>query len=659
MSDGKEANFIMRLIDLVSGPAKTISGVATTATDKLTGMAGAVGGMAGKAFAYNQLSQAVQNVGQELSAAVQPGIRFNSGLAEMESVTGIHGQQLRELGQAAREQALIFGGEGADGLTVFNNLINRLGPDIASNKVALGSMGTDVRVLAKLMNNDAAGASEALSTSLLQFGVDLKNPIESARKMTEYTNIMAAGMNAGSSDVGKVSQALEQAGSTAVKAGLDFAETNAAIQTIAKSGKMGSEAGVGLRNVLSKLGGPDLLPKEVNEKLKKLHVNMKLVSDPTKSLSVRLTELKKIQQDATLTAQLFGVENKVVADTLLDNIGYYNELLPKLNDQNAAVNAAKPIMDSYEERMSRAGARVRDWGISLFDATKEYFPFIQGSVQALDTTTRLAPAFDAAKAGALGLVGTFRKGENGAKGFGLQLVTMGWNALKAGAGLAFTGITAVGSFVAGLVSATAAQVGLNIAMLANPVGLFIVGLLAVGAAVAVVIAYWDELKGYLVDFGQLMWKLSPFRWLTELIEVVFPGFKQAVADIFGSVLDWIERMWKKVTGFFSGIKKMFGSMFSGSITIPTSPYAGLGPPPGDTKPPPPPGTTPGDLNKSKDTDIEGDKGKARVVNLRIDKIEVNNRMEGSSDRGLQEVGAAVARVIVSALRDTEIILSNG
>ena len=649
----------MRLVDMVSGPAKNIAGVAATATSKLTGMAGAAGGFAGKAFAFNQMSQAVQNVGQELNAAVQPGIRFNSGLAEMESVTGIRGKALAELGQAARDQAKIFGGEAADGLTVYNNLINRLGPDIASNKVALGSMGTNVRVLAKLMHNDAAGASEALSTSLLQFGVNLKDPILAARKMSEYTNVMAAGMNAGSMDVGKVSQALEQAGSTAVKSGLNFVQTNAAIQTIAKSGKSGksgAEAGVGLRNVLAHLGGTDILPKEIIKKLQALHVNMKLVTDPTKSFTARLTELKKIQGDSTLTAQMFGVENKVVADTLLDNIGYYNDLLPKLRDHNAAVNSAMPIMNSYEERMSRAGARVRDWGIDLFNATKDYLPFIQGGVQALDTTARLGPAFDAAKGGVMGLVGSFRKGADGSKGFGLQLVTMGWNALKAGAGLAFTGITAVGSFVGGLVSATAAQMGLNIAMTANPVGLFIVGLLAVGAAVAVVITYWDDLKGYLLDFGQIMWKLSPFSWMTELLDVIFPGFKKAVADVFGDVLNWIERMWHKVTGFFSGIKKFFGNMFGGTVTLPTDPFARMGAAPpdkvgGDS-------VTAG-LNKSKSTDIEGDKGKARVVNVHIDKIEVINKVAGAVQGNMQNFGEGVARVIVGAVRDAEVILSNG
>lgn len=656
MANDKEASFIMRLVDMVSGPMKGIASVVNSTTGKISDLIGTTSGMAGKAFAYNQVSQAIQSVGQELESAIAPGRRFNAGMGELESVTGINGKELETLGLAARQQAKIFGGEAADAVGVYNGLINRLGPDVASNSVALGAMGTDVMVLSKLMKNDAVGASEALSTSLLQFGVNLKDPIESARKMHEYTNIMAAGMNNGSMDVGKVSQALEQSGSSAVKAGLNFAQTNALIQTIAKSGKMGSEAGVGLRNVLLKLAGTDILPKEAVQKLKALHVNMALVSDPTKDFALRLKELKKIQGDATLTAQMFGTENVVVADTLLNNIGYYNDLLPKLKDHNAALTAAKPIMATYDERMSRAGARLKDWGISLFNATQAYLPFIQGTVGAVETASKLGPAFDAVKSGGAGLINTFRVGENGAKGFGLQLLSMGWNALKAGAGLVFTGVSAVGSFVVGIVSATAAQLGLNIAMMANPVGLFIIGLLAVGAAVAVVITYWDDLKSYIVDFALFMVKLSPFYWITELIEIIFPGFKKAVAEVFGGVLDWIEKMWKKITGFFSGIKSFFKGMFGGGMEIPKNPYEGMGP----SKDPNAPNSASAALAKqNKGTDIEGDKSKARIVNVRIDKIEANIHASGAPERSLDEMGKQLASMIVGSVRDAEIILSNG
>lgn len=656
MAADKEASFLMRLIDMVSGPATKISAVVTTTTDKITKLTGSVGGVAGKAFAFNQLHQAIGGVGDVLDQAVAPGIRFDSAIGELKSVTGLAQDKIDALSESARKQAQVFGGDAADALDSYNMVINRLGPQVAVNAEAMASMGNDVARLSKLMKGDAKGAAEALSTSMLQYNVNLKDPIETARKMTEYTDIMAAGMNAGSMDVTKVSAALEQAGSTSRKAGLSFAETNAAIQTMAKSGKMGSEAGVGLRNVLAKLAGEDVIDKKAREKLHALHVDMKLVSDTTRPFADRLRELKKLQGDATATVQVFGVENKVAADTLLDNIDYYSELIPQITGTTAATDAAIPIMDTFAERMSRKVARVKDFGISLFNATREYLPFIQATVTGLDTASRLGPAYEFAKAGVLGLVSTFRTAEDGTKGLGLRLLTTGWSALKMGGMFIFSGVTAVGSLIAGLVSATAAQLGLNVAMYANPVGLFIVGLLAIGAAIATVITYWDDLKGYMVALGEFLWEIHPFHFLIDLIDNIFPGFKAALGEMFDSIIRWFGKMWDKVASVWKWVKGLFGK---DTISIPTFNFDAMG-------------GGKGDKNKSGDSassqlgkqnkgaDIEGDKSKARIVNTRIDKLEVNVKVDGEREtRDLRDLGRKVAEVIVGSIRDSEIILSNG
>ncbi|MFD2787940.1 phage tail tape measure protein [Hymenobacter rubripertinctus] len=734
---GKEATFIMRLVDMISGPVKGISNVVGAATTKLTGMAGAAGGLAGKAFAYNQMSEAIRNVGEELDIATAPGKRFDSALAEIESVTGLSGKKLEQLGLKAREQAKIFGGEASGALESYSGLINRLGPNIAGNQEALGAMGTDVMVLSKLMKGDAKGASDAISTSLLQYGVNLNDAAEAAAKAHQFTNIMAAGMNAGSMDVDKVSQALEQAGSTARKSGVSFLETNGLLQTIAKSGRMGSEAGVGLRNVLARMGGEDILPKEAVQKMKALGVNMQLVSNTALPIADRLKELRKIQGDATLTAQVFGVENKVVADTLLDNIGYYEKLLPQLNAHEAATKAALPIMNSYEERMSRAGAKVKDWGISLFQATKEYLPFIQGGVGALDTLSRLGPALELAKDGASGLVSVGAKGltwvaELGPKALaaGKDLAMLGWSGLKAGGQMAvagiqgigtfvvslvtgklnvlqftaslyrsgvaalragamwalagvrslpslvaglwqssvaalaagaawvWTGVTALPAFIASLARAAVSQLALNLAMYANPVGVFIAGMVAIGAAIGLVIYYWDDLKKYILDFGAWLWKYNPLNIFIGLIDNLAPGFREGLSEMFTDLVKWVSKIWSWLGDKLSGVSKFFKNMFSGTVNIPVNPFANMSPDDGKGGGAPPSATL---AKQSKGVEnIEGDKSKARIVNFRLDKLEVNVTGRASTgERTDQETGERVAGIIVAALRDAEIILSNG
>lgn len=111
------------------------------------------------------------------------------------------------------------------------------------------------------MGGDVKGATDALTTSMLQFKVNLNDPIEAASEMERMMNVMAAGAQEGASEVVQTSQALVQAGGMAKLANVSFEETNSALQALAQGGKYGAEAGVGLRNVLIKMNAPSAISK--------------------------------------------------------------------------------------------------------------------------------------------------------------------------------------------------------------------------------------------------------------------------------------------------------------------------------------------------------------------------------------------------------------
>ena len=102
------------------------------------------------------------------------------------------------------------------------------------------------------MGGDVKGATDALTTSMFQFKVNLNDPIEAASEMERMMNVMAAGAQEG---------ALVQAGGMAKLANVSFEETNSALQALAQGGKYGAEAGVGLRNVLIKMNAPFAISK--------------------------------------------------------------------------------------------------------------------------------------------------------------------------------------------------------------------------------------------------------------------------------------------------------------------------------------------------------------------------------------------------------------
>ena len=100
--------------------------------------------------------------------------------------------------------------------------------------------------------------------------------------------------------------ALEQCGMAAKAAGVSFEETNAAIQVLDKAGKKGAEGGVALRNVMAILSTGRFLPKDVKEELTAAGVNINALTDKSKSLTDRLTPLKKVLNDTALFTKLFG-----------------------------------------------------------------------------------------------------------------------------------------------------------------------------------------------------------------------------------------------------------------------------------------------------------------------------------------------------------------
>jgi hypothetical protein len=78
----------------------------------------------------------------------------------------------------------------------------------------------------------------------------------------------------------------------------------------------------------------------------------------------------------------------------------------------------------------------------------------------------------------------------------------------------------------------------------------------VSVLIPLLISNWDTVKGWFIKFAQFMWKMHPFRWMIELIEKVFPGFKDQVKTVFDKVknvlLDVGRWIYKNV------IKPLFG-----------------------------------------------------------------------------------------------------
>jgi TP901 family phage tail tape measure protein len=556
--------WILKLVDDVSGNLKNID----NNVEKVTQHTSAMNESLKESSAVN-LTAIVDSAGRlrdQFMSAVEPGIKLESSLADVSAITGVVGDDLTALGNKARESAKIYGVDASAGLENYKAILSRLGPDIAQNQDALDTMNRNALILSKTMGGDTKGAVDALSTAMLQFRVDLSDPLKASREMTDMMNVMAAGAKEGAAEVPDISAALKVAGVAASQANVSFVETNAALQELARGGKKGAEGGIALRNILGKMAGMDVIPREAQEKLKAYGVDMNIVSDKTLPLTERLRELGKAQGDATLFAQMFGVENQAAASILVRSVDAQDALKNKITDTNTAQEQADIVMGTFAEKMKRWKSRIEDFGISFFSASKNFIPFIDQAISAAKVGTDIKNSYEGVsmlmntKVGkSLSFIKKGYKAVTGVswkfiKALGVQAIKLGANALGATIGAAIL----VGEYVGGLIAATAAQLGLNIAMDANPIGLIVLGIAAAVAAIVVMIKYWDEITAVIWKFIKFVWKYSPFKFIIDLVEKIFPGFKKKIGEIFGWVKDKIMAFWNSIKEVFHKVAAFFG-----------------------------------------------------------------------------------------------------
>lgn len=450
-----------------------------------------------KPIDWQAVGMSIDKISERLTNVAEVGAKFEAGLLDVSAITGITGKDLDALGDKARNLAKTFGTDASENLETFKTILSRLGPQIGENKEALGNMGKYANTLSKTMGGDVVGATDALTTSMLQFKVDLNNPITAAKEMERMMNAMAAGAKEGASEVPQISAALVQAGGTAKLANVSFEETNAALQALAQGGKYGAEAGVGLRNVLIKMNAPSALSKDAVGVLKRYGVNMKTVSDASLPFAVRLKEIAKIGKDTDALAAVFGAENIQSAQVLVNSAQYQEELAQKITGTNVAYQQAETVMSGWTEKLKRAKAWVDDLKIGTFNFTSVLSAGFGGLSQTAQLVADMSTAYS-------GLAPVLKSTAIWLKGTAL------WQGIVTVTTKAYT----------------AAQWLLNTALTANPIGIIIVAIGALVALVVVAIKHYNKWGAALLHFlGPVGMVINAFKKIYDHWESIKRAFQ--------------------------------------------------------------------------------------------------------------------------------------
>jgi len=336
---------------------------------------GILGGIIGGGIA-GLVQTGLSAIGEGFSKTIELGQEFGQGLAGVSAITGVSGEDLTDLGNRALKLSEDFGGTASSQITSFQGILSRFGAQLAQTPDQLGEVSKNINILAKAGGIDAAGAMDTLTNSMLQFGVNVNDANEVASESGRFINVLAASAKVGAAEIPQVGEAVLVAGVAAKQAKVSFEETNAAIQVLAAGGKVGAEAGTALRNVLGKLSGEEVIPKEALDKLKSLGVDMKTVSNTAIPLSDRLKELSKASSDATAFAQVFGTENAAAASILASGAGTIKDWTAQITGTTEAQKQAATNMNTFGETVARLKSRFEAFAIGAFQAIVPTFQAI-------------------------------------------------------------------------------------------------------------------------------------------------------------------------------------------------------------------------------------------------------------------------------------------
>ncbi|WP_314905009.1 phage tail tape measure protein [Selenomonas artemidis] len=402
--------------------------------------------------------------------------------------------------------------------------------------------------LAAAGGTDLARTADIVSDDLTAFGM-------SAEQADHMADVFAVTVTRTNTNVEMLGDTMKYAAPVAHAFGASLEETSALAGLMANSGIKASQAGTALRTGFLRLAGPPRMAqkamdslgmsmqditaeqKEAALALASLGISMEDASGQ-KKMSAILTELRDKTADlgreeklAALKA-IFGQEAATGWLAVLDaGTETFDNLVASLeNSDGAAAEMARTMNDNARGAMIQLQSAMESVSISFGNA---FLPMLASGAQmaaqyagALSQWASEHPALiqyigmtAAALAGMYLGVRTAQVAISGVS-FAVRSASVIIQTLRIAASMAGAGMRIM---AIGVRAATIAQWALNGAMLANPVGLVVAAILAVGAALYLLYDNFDTVKAFMSSLWDSA--VTVFGQIGEFISGVWEGIK--------------------------------------------------------------------------------------------------------------------------------------
>lgn len=519
-----------------------------------------------KILGFNQAAQAISNLLKPIVAVSDGLVEMDKQMKQVQMMSGLSDEAIGGLQLRANELASAYGGKPADEMAGFGQLLNKFGPEIAQNETAMTRMTASAFKLSKTMGGDVLGAFEAVTTMANQWGVSMDDPMKAAAFIDDILSKTAKSANLGSADIKDVSAAMAVMGNSAKEAGIKVSESLAMVQMLDRyANKKGAEGGTIGRNIIERLQKGRFTEREVLAELsdKKINIDVNMLADNTVPLITKLKEIKKLAQDPALMGKMFDSYNVAPLKSLLASLDEMEKVQGEIATSTLEDldSMSDVIMGGIGEKMNRFKSQIQVLKNDLVAPFSGALPFITGTVEGLEGVITMAPGFlaitELSKQFALAQKWTALTTWWANFSFKSWMGSIATGVVEMGGFiglLTLAGLQVLGEWIIGLVSATAAQLGFNVAMTANPIGAVIVGVAALIGTIALLVVYWDEITEGVKTFG---------RWIVNVIDGAIPGFK----DFAKGVIDFIVAPFNWVGKIIKDLKNSFAALFGGKNEI--------------------------------------------------------------------------------------------
>lgn len=280
-----------------------------------------------------------ERLGGALGDLSQGGMNFGQSMADLSSITGIAGDDLKALGENARKVGQDSGLGAGTAARAYAILASQI--DVATIGMSgLNNLQEKSVTLAQASGMSIDAAATSLAGTINQFGL-------SANEAERVINVLAAGSKYGAAEIEELSQSFKVVGSAASAMGLTVEQSAGALEVLSKANLKGSEAGTALRNIILKL-------------------NTELGVDLSRtSLGTALDALKPRLTDAAYLSKLFGMENIAAAQYLIQNSTAVEEMTQKVTGTSVAQEQAAVRTETTAHKMEILRAKVDDIKISF------------------------------------------------------------------------------------------------------------------------------------------------------------------------------------------------------------------------------------------------------------------------------------------------------